>query len=101
MSSESTTERTQPQLWRVTVFWFGVIYLVAGAAAAAADPLHLAERIDRTSLTAAGAGIATLGALAVTISRSLRAAGMMVLVALIVITAGFAVLGLSALSHPG
>ena len=32
---------------------------------------------------------------------SLRAAGMMVLVALIVITAGFAVLGLSALSHPG
>lgn len=93
-----TTHRSP--LWRVTLLWFGAVYLAAGAAATAADPLHLATLLDRPSLTAAGASIAFLGALAVALSRSLRAAAVTFVVTLVTLTAGFALLGLSSL-HTG
>ncbi len=90
-----TTHRSP--LWRVTLLWFGAVYLAAGAAATAADRLHLAALLDRPALTAAGAAIALLGALAVALSRSLRAAAVTLLVTLLTVTAGFALLGFSAL----
>jgi hypothetical protein len=81
----------------VSLLWFGAVYLAAGAAATAADPLHLTALVDRPALTAAGAAIAVLGAFAVALSRSLRAAAVTLLITVLSLTAAFALLGLSAL----
>jgi hypothetical protein len=95
VSDLATTHRSP--LWRTTLLWFGAVYLAVGAAAAAADLLHVPALLDRPFLVAAGAAIAFLGALAVALSRSLRAVAVTLLVTLLGITAGFALLGLSSL----